>query len=211
MLSYAVQALKDADVVDRLIVSTDSEEYADVARRYGADVPFLRPAELASDRRTLIEVMGHLLETFDSMGEHFDAVLSCQATVPLIRAETIRSVVDKFHTTGCEAVATVSTIRQGHPYLAKRLTGPDGDIAKPMFTLPEETAAYPRQARPDAYFFNGAIFLRDRSLLSTPDPATNALGLAPRTVEMDSIEATNIDEPLDFFIAEHLIQCGGKV
>lgn len=211
LIYYPIMAAREAVNIDRFIVSTDDKEIADIAASFGAEVPFVRPDDLASGTTTLIYVMRHALHYFDALGEHFDAVLSLQATTPLISSATIDAVVEKFHSTGCDAVVTAAEIRHGHPLLSKKIV--EGDKLVDFFPVPSDTIRYPRQRREPAYYCNGSIFLRDRHLLDNLDPYSNCLGDSPRAVIIDGEEAINIDEKLDFRLAEFLMserERGGK-
>jgi len=205
LVSYAIEAACKAGV-GKIIVSTDDEYYASVAREFGAETPFIRPASLGSGRVRLHHVMAHALNYFDMEGQNYDAVLSLQATVPLIRSSTISRVIDKFHQDKCESVGTVSQIRHGHPYLAKKIGGMNDDVAEDYLKLAKGEPRYPRQVRPDLYYFNGAMFLRDRSLLDEMDEDTNCMGKKPRVIKMDDYESINIDEELDFNVAEYFLK-----
>ena len=120
-----------------MIISTDSLEYAEIAESYGAEVPFIRPAELADLSTRLHHVMKHALDFFDRIGEKFDAVLSLQPTVPLITTNTLEELIKKFDSQDCKAVGTASEIRQGHPYLAKTFVWPAEDTAQDYIRLEE--------------------------------------------------------------------------
>ncbi len=208
LMHYAIGTALETPGIDKVIVSTDDEEFAKVANLGGAETPFLRPPELSGSRVTLIHVMKHALDFYDEQGVHFDAVLSVQATAPLLTSATLAKMLELFRSKeGCTAVATASPIRRGHPWLAKRLVGPNEDEAIDFVELPEGTVRYPRQIRPGAFYFNGCAFLRHRSLLEDPDPPTNALGGRPSVVVIEDEESINIDDMFDFKIAE-LLQAG---
>jgi len=202
LISYPIQATKEASGVGRLIVSTDDKEIAEYALSQGVEVPFMRPAELAEGSVTLIHVMKHALQFFRERGEEYDAIMSIQATTPALKPETINKVVNVFHNTGANAVTTVTEVFHGHPIICKRLVGERNDELDEYFDIPVDMPRYPRQAREPAYYPNGAVFLRDSSLLDKIDPATNCLGLRPRAVLMSREESVNIDGPLDFSLAE---------
>jgi CMP-N-acetylneuraminic acid synthetase len=82
LLAHTLLAGQSATVVDRLIVSTDDERVAEVARAHGAEVPFLRPAALSADIPSLKPVVVHAVETLEAGGEHADVVVVLQATTP---------------------------------------------------------------------------------------------------------------------------------
>lgn len=206
LVAHVIEAAQNVAGIGRIIVSTDDEKYALIANSYGAETPFLRPSDLSGSNVRLHHVIKHTLDYFDNIGEHYDAILSLQATVPLIKPTTFEKVVGKFHEFDCKAVGTVSRIRHGHPYLCKKLIGQDGDIAVDFLDLDNGTPRYPRQVRPTLYYFNGSIFLRDRSLLDEMDEATNCMGDSPHVVVMDDIESINIDEEIDFKLAEYFLK-----
>jgi CMP-N,N'-diacetyllegionaminic acid synthase len=206
LLAHVILAAKTAANTMKIVVSTDTEEYANLAKQYGAETPFIRPIELGRSTVRLHHVVKHALDYFDGIGERFDAVLSLQATVPLVRPATMDLVIEKFHRLHCESVGTVTEIRHGHPYLSKKLVGAENDIAVDFITLDPGIPRYPRQVRPDLYYFNGSMFLRDRSLLDKMDETTNCMGAAPRVVFMDEIESMNIDNEVDFKIAEYFLK-----
>jgi CMP-N-acetylneuraminic acid synthetase len=206
LVAHVILAARNAVSTGKIIVSTDKREYASIANQYGADTPFIRPADLGQSSVRLHHVIKHALDYFDDIGEHFDAVLSLQATVPLVQPATIDKVIEKFHRLNCESVGTVTEIRHGHPYLSKKLIGAENDIAVDFMTLESGTPRYPRQVRPKSYYFNGSSFLRDRSLLAEMDESTNCMGVEPRVVIMDEVESINIDDEIDFKIAEYFLK-----
>ncbi len=188
----------------KCIVSTDSKEIAGIARNCGAETPFLRPKEFSGDRASLLQVINHALLYFDSIGEHYGAVLSLQATTPLLSFESIKKAIDTFHATNAQCVVSISEIRQGHPVLAKRIMS-DGTL-KDYCTLPKDTIRYPRQAREPAFYASGGLFLRDRTLIEEMDKITNGFGDIPIGVPISQEESVNIDDPFDFEIAELLLR-----
>jgi len=204
LVSYAIEALKKTKGIQKCIVSTDSIEYADIAKELGIEAPFIRPSELGMGDVRLHHVMKHALDYFDSIGEKFDAVLSLQATAPLIKVNTLEKAINRFQERNCQSVGTVSKIRHEHPYLAKKILE-DGSLSD-FLKLSTEERRYPRQVRPNLCYFNGSIFLRDRSLLDEMDEASNCMGDSPQAIFMDDFESINIDNGFDFDIAECIIK-----
>ena len=198
LIGHAIEKALSINRLSKVIISTDSLEYAEIAESYGAEVPFIRPAELADSSTRLHHVMKHALDFFDRIGEKFDAVLSLQPTVPLITTNTLEELIRKFDSQDCKAVGTASEIRQGHPYLAKLLSGPAEDTAEDFIRLEKGIVRYPRQKRPFLVFFNGAAFLRDRCLLEEMNEDENCMGDGPKVLMMSDLESLNIDEEFDF-------------
>ena len=96
LISYVIETCLAAESVERTVVSTDHERIAEVARRYGAEVPFTRPPALAGDEVTLDPVIYHAVTALEAEGDHaIDVVLTVQPTVPLLRPSTIDRAVRK--------------------------------------------------------------------------------------------------------------------
>ena len=112
LIGYAIAAAQEADIFSRIIVSTDSEEYADIARGYGADVPFLRPFEMASSTSPDIEWILHAL---GNIGTVHDAFAIVRTTSPLRRGEAIRRAWAQLQSCPeADSLRAVERVRQ-HP------------------------------------------------------------------------------------------------
>lgn len=100
IIAYSIRAALECGVFDRIIVSTDDEEIAAVARDEGADIPFLRPATLADDHTGTNAVVKHALTWFADHGEVFDQVCCIYATAPFVQARYLREGLEKLETSG---------------------------------------------------------------------------------------------------------------
>lgn len=89
MIAWSIEAAQKSGVFDRVIVSTDDEEIAEVAREYGAEVPFMRPAELSNDYAGTVPVIHHAADWLIDHGYTIDFVCCIYATAPFVRAEDI--------------------------------------------------------------------------------------------------------------------------
>ena len=89
MIAWSIEAAKASDCFDRIIVSTDAEEIAEVAKSYGAEVPFMRPAELADDYAGTTEVVRHSVESLATVDQEFSAVCCLYATAPFVQSSDI--------------------------------------------------------------------------------------------------------------------------
>ena len=83
LMQYSIEAARESGIMDRIFVSTDSPRYADIARAAGAEVPFLRPADIAGDRAVATDYLVHAIETYRTLGETFDYFALLQPTSPL--------------------------------------------------------------------------------------------------------------------------------
>ncbi|HAT2140300.1 cytidylyltransferase domain-containing protein [Legionella pneumophila] len=202
LIVHVIQAALNASLVEDLIVSTDDTEIADVARQMGVEIPFMRPMELADGKTVLLDVVGHAMDHFDKIGRRYDAILNLQPTVPHIRPETIDEVIKRFYE-GARSVFTVTAVQHGHPYICYE-RGRDGLSFTPFLKLKPGQGRYPRQVRPELFYPNGAVFLRERGLILQRDYTTNGMGDNPDAVVMSARESVNIDSMEDLLIAEAL-------
>jgi len=178
--------------LDRVIVSTDSEEIAVVARACGGDVPFLRPAELALDDTPTLPVVLHALAR---IGGEYDAVMILQPTSPLRTAEDIDAALAMLAADpSADSVISVVKVGDNHPARMKELR--EGVLVDPSFA--EETEGKRRQDLPDYYLRNGAIYLtRTRVLVDDQSfKGRRSLGYV-----MPEERSVNIDGRLDFLLA----------
>lgn len=201
LIAYILEVALQAKTLDRVIVSTEDEEIAAVARGYGAEVPFLRPQELASDEVSLIPVLKHAVEQLDKMGWKADIVVSLQPTSPLTEPGDIENAVNKMIKTGCDSVVSVYQIERQHPYRAMRL---EEDKLMPLYK--EGQRFLQRQDLPLLYAFNGAIYVRKRNLLEGWGGQDFALGEDVRAIIIDREKSIDINSPLDFLVAEAILK-----
>ena len=107
LIAYAIEAARSSGIIDRVVVSTDAEDIAEVARSLDADVPFMRPPDLASDRAPMLAVVQHALSTLQQSGWKTDIVLLLQPTSPLRQPRHLIEAMTLLNTTGADAVASV--------------------------------------------------------------------------------------------------------
>ena len=154
LIAHSIQAALGAQTTRRVVVSTDDEEIAEVSRRYGAEVPFMRPVELATDDVPIMPVVQHLAKTLDPEGVNYPVVVILQATNPFKTSRSIDSAVQLLvEHNDCDAVLSVSPVSQ-HPYRMRTLAE-NGGVLKPLFKNVNLYAQ--RQQLPEVYHYNGAI------------------------------------------------------
>ena len=162
LLWYSVQAAKECSYIHTTIVSTDSERYAEVARECGAEVPWLRPAELSADTTASIDVVIHALEYYLQQGRHFDAVCLLQPTTPLREKGSLIGAVERFLM--LDADALVSVVPVPHEYNPHWLFEPDAQGLLHIATGEKEIIKR-RQELPPAFMRDGSIYLTKTSVL----------------------------------------------
>ena len=196
LIAYAIESARGARRLGRCIVSTDDEEIARVARQYGADVPFLRPPELATDRAASIGVMQHAVRAVEESegGRPYDAVLMLQPTAPFRTAADIDGALDLLERSGADSVISVVDVQGHHPARMKFL---DGDrLVDPPFG--EAVENQPRQELRSMYLRNGAIYATRRDVLL----GGSFKGRDCRAWIMPAERSVNIDTVDDFAYAE---------
>lgn len=199
LIAYAIEAGLAAKRVNRVVVSTDDQEIADVAREYGADVPFMRPASLASDSALQIEAVKHALTTLKSTGEDFDAVAVLQPTCPLRNAADIDGALQLMDDTEADTVISVTQVQGYHP-LTMYVEDGCGSL-RPL--LDGNPAGVLRQEFSNVWWRNGAVYaIKSSVILEHGTLYGDRIVGYPMPVE----RSANIDEPLDWDIAELLLR-----
>ncbi len=201
LLAYTIAAGRASVRVTDLVVSTEDPEIADVARSYGAEV-IERPAELATDEAPTAPVIQHALERVQqSTGRAHDYVLTLQPTTPFRRGWDIDAAVDLLEATPNPDASVTSVVRifDAHPVRVKRL---EGDRLLPY--IAGDDVPTRRQDLPPAYLRNGAIYLSHRHTIV----GGSVWGSPEIPYEMPPERSVNIDEPLDFLLAEAVVRAG---
>lgn len=109
IIAWSIEAAHESGCFDRIIVSTDSEEIAEVARTYGASVPFLRPSELSGDYVATAPVVAHAITELESAGVPVSDVCCIYATAPFVLAEDLRIALAKLHAEAADFVFTATS------------------------------------------------------------------------------------------------------
>lgn len=165
LIAWTIEAALRSRRLERVIVSTDDEEIAKVSREWGADVPFMRPAELAKDDSPHLEVIRHALGWLESESEaELDYLMLLQPTSPLRTCADIDRAIALGEEKDADAVISVCQTHD-HPFLSKQVAA-DGKLLD-FVQKPQGYLA--RQSLPPAYSLNGAIYLVRRSLLLERD------------------------------------------
>lgn len=204
MIAHAILAAKKSKYVDRVIVSTDDPAIIKVAKKYGAEVPFIRPAELASDAALALPVLQHAVSYIERRDKFRpDLVILIQPTSPLVKSSDIDGVIEKIIKTKTNSCFTVSEISQ-RPEWMYSLEG-----KKPKLFLSSDNLETRRsQDLPKLAIINGAVYvtkyntLMKRGLIS--DRKNTSIYVMPKERSVD------IDDYFDFKIAEALIKYNDK-
>lgn len=196
LIAWTVMAALDAARLSRVVVSTDDAEIADAARFAGAEVPFLRPPELARDDTPTLPVVQHALRTLEAEGDRYDAVCLLQPTNPFRTAATIDACIARMDESGADAVVSVLPVPAEHNPHWVYFRGADGAL---RLATGEPQPIPRRQALPPAFHREGSVYVsRMRCVLELG----SLYGERVLGVEVDPRYSVNIDTPDDWARAE---------
>ena len=198
LIWYSIRAALDSGLFDEIMVSTDSEKYAKIAKECGASVPFLRSKSTSGDKASSWDAVKEVLDNYSIKGVQFDNVMLLQPTSPLRNAEDIINAFDIMKKNNAMSVVSVCEVE--HSPLWSNTLPKDGCLAG--FLRPEVTNTTGRQALPTYYRINGAIYLTKISEVLGENLYTDSsfAYVMPRSRSVD------IDTELDFKMAEFLLQ-----
>ena len=200
LLGHAVASCREATRLARFLVSTDSAEIAEEGRRHGAEVPFLRPSELASDEAGMVPVLQHAVRWLESSGGPRPThVVTIQPTSPFRVGADIDRTVDKAVATGADSAQTVTEVAYP-PFFMKTL---DGDRTVPLFLDGHKYVR--RQDTPVVYQPSGAVFVTRYDVLMGEG---RVLGDDNRALVTGFEASVHIDTEWDFVFAELLLERG---
>jgi CMP-N,N'-diacetyllegionaminic acid synthase len=202
LIAYSIAAAHESGVFGAVVVSTDSEEIAEVARRYGADVPGLRPVEMSTSTSYDIEWVLHVMRERDE-----DVFAILRPTSPFRNAQTIRRAFERLVELGedADSIRAVEPARQ-HPAKMWTLAG---ELLEPLLPQPEgETPLHSRQyqALPKVYAQNSSLELAWSRVLGEQVPTISGSRVAPFFTE--GAEGFSIDYPDDIERAERMLAGG---
>ncbi len=188
LLAWSIAAALRSPAVDRVIVSTDSESYGQLATEHGAEVPFLRPAELAGDQSRDLEFILHAIDWLDDRGEDPDLVMHLRPTTPFRSPPDLDAAVEMMLGEGSPGGPRPTAVRSVHEMstTAYKSMEIDGGVLRQMGaeTTALDRANDPRQDFPVTYLANGYVdilsttFIRRSGLLHGDRVAPFVTGLA---------------------------------
>ncbi|MEI8305742.1 MAG: acylneuraminate cytidylyltransferase family protein [Chloroflexales bacterium] len=198
LIAWTIEAALRSKAVSRVIVSTDDAEIAAISRQWGAEVPFLRPALLASDTSPHLPVLLHALAWIDEHdSQRYDYILLLQPTSPLRATDDIEHAVQIARDRHADSVVSVYPAHP-HPLLARRITD-DGHLEE---FAPRTEGYLARQGLPPAYMLNGAIYLVRREVLVDRQSFYTDRTFA---YVMPQERSLDIDTPWDLYLANLIL------
>lgn len=202
LIAHTIEHASSASRIDRTIVSTDDEEIAEVAKEHGADIPFMRPAELATDTATLPETITHALDNLQKADSKYDWICTLQATCPLRTPKDIDETLAKLDKTGADSCLTISKyVTPPQWAMARDENGALSEFFDFQMLWTDEPAR--SQDIPELYHPNGAVFATSieawRTYESFYTPYTTGY-------EMPRERSFDVDEPWELELVRDLLE-----
>lgn len=204
LIAWSIEQALAVRRIDRVIVSTDSEEIAAVAKSHGAEVPFMRPAELARDDSPEWSAWKHALGYIQQSGQSLpDAMVSVPATAPLRLPADIENCLDEYEKGMADVVITVTDAHR-NPYFNMVKELPGGAVE---LVIPPKSAIVRRQDVPVVYDMATVAYVARPEFVMTHNGSFDG---TVRAVHVPPQRAVDIDTLLDFQIAECLFNLRGR-
>ncbi|MBC2400055.1 cytidylyltransferase domain-containing protein [Clostridium tetanomorphum] len=197
LIAYTIEEGIKSKYIDKLIVSTEDKEIADISKNYGAEVPYLRPEEISKDETPGIHPIIHGIEYFDKHNNNFDYVICLQCTSPFRSAYQIDEAIEKLIEKDADSIVSVCESEVSPYWMKKIINGKVTDF------LEESTFYARRQDTPKVYRLNGAIYIAKKHILMNYKSwyTENTIPYI-----MDEKTSLDIDNIMDFKFAQFLIK-----
>jgi CMP-N-acetylneuraminic acid synthetase len=199
LIAWSIEQAKACPEITRVVVSTDSEIIADVARSYCAEVPFMRPVELAKDTVGKWEVWQHALEACEShYGEPIDLYVDLDCTSPLRDVDDISKAIAQFRASSVDAVFSVCEARK-NPYF--NMLEVEGGCQRICKALPHQVVR--RQDAPKVYEHVASIYVLSPDYLRR---GTGLLSGCTQGYDIGAAKSLDVDSQFDFELVEYLMR-----
>lgn len=197
LIAYTIEAARESGMFSKIIVSTDSKHVAEIARKYGAEIPFMRPDEISGDMASSDDAILHALAFYESQGIKFEEVCKLQPTSPLRTAKHIQEACMLFRKKKADFLVSVCECEHS-PLWAGKI---GEDLSMDTF-IAEEVKRACRQDLPIYYRLNGAIYIGKTERFCEKK---NFLGKNSVAYIMSQRDSVDIDSDLDFLLAQQIM------
>lgn len=199
LIHYSIDVARQLSGDEDICVSTDDDDIIKAVEGYGINVPFKRPAELASDAAGMYEVLLHAVDHYEKAGKRYDCVVLLQPTSPFRKVRHVKEALGLYDE-GIDMVVGVSEAK-ANPYFTLREENDRGFLEKSKSLGPVAT----RQAAPTVYEVNGAVYVINvKSLKGTHIQEFTKV----KKYVMDEISSLDLDSPVDWQFCSFLVEKG---
>ncbi len=192
IIAYSIEAALSSGVFDAVMVSTDDEEIAEIAKKYGAKVPFFRSEKTANDFATTVDVIEEVLNTYKERGEEFDIFCCIYPTAPFITAKRLKDAVEEL--ANSDADSLIPVVRFSYPP-QRAMEIHDGKL---VFRQPENLSKRSQDLEP--HFHDAGQFYVVRSESFFKNRGIMVGDILP--MELSELEVQDIDNEVDWKLAE---------
>jgi CMP-N,N'-diacetyllegionaminic acid synthase len=201
LIAHTIREALLSSYISRYVVSTDDIDIQKIALTYGAESPFLRPAELATDTASSVAALQNAVAWVErEEGVKYDCVIELMATNPLKTVNDIDACISKLIDTGADSVIAVHRLDDHHPARIKKILN-DRIVD---FCVPEKLESRRQDLTPQAYIRSGSIYALQRNHLMVQGQRYGSIESRPYILPPE--RAINIDSEIDFMIAEQLLK-----
>ena len=202
LIAYTISEALKSSLITEMVVSSEDDDIIRIAKRYGANVPFKRPIELAGDDVTTLAVLKHAVGTMEKLkGLTYAYVVLLYPTTPLKTREDIDAVIRKLMETSADSVVSITRVVTAHPLRMCKIV----DDRVMSFIQNASIGMFRRQDLPPVYIRNDCAYAFHRDMLMSADDK-NMFGRDVRAYIMPSERSVDINEPLDLLTAEALMK-----
>ncbi len=204
LIAYSIKAALDSPSITRVIVSTDSEKIASMAKHYGAEVPFIRPNEISGDLSTDLEVFKHALDWLKINEEYVpDFIVQLRPTSPIRTVSLIESCIERLITSDCDSLRIVTKAFHT-PYKMWQVSDENAPMT-PLLEIADIAEPYnqPRQNLPDVYWQIGTLDVIKSSVI-IKDHSMSGSKILPYIIPQEL--AADIDDLKSFEVAEYILK-----
>jgi CMP-N,N'-diacetyllegionaminic acid synthase len=201
LIAYTIEVAQKWGKADKIIVSTDSEKIADIAKNYDVEVPFLRPVELAGDSSGKIGAIKHAITFLEGKGEYYDIIVDLDVTAPLRTIDDLDNALKLFLDNDVNNVYSVCEARR-NPYFNMVELSENGRV---KLCKNIDKTILSRQTAPKIYDMNASIYVYKRDFIMNTDICHSDNTIA---YVMPPERSIDIDNQLDFEFIEFLLEKG---
>ena len=201
LIAYTIEEALKSKYINRYLVSTDDDEIKNISINFGAEVPFKRPIDVSTDIASSVSALQHAVNWVESEeGIIYDYVIELMCTNPLKIVDDIDSCIEKLIQTNADSVIAVNKLEDHHPRRIKKI---ENDFIVD-FCLEEIPESRRQDLLPEAYIRSGSIYALKRDHLMIDNRRYGSKNSRPYILP-DS-RSINLDTPIDFLVAEHMLK-----
>ena len=192
IMAYSIEAAIRSGAFDEVMVSTDDEEIADIARKYGASVPFMRSEKTANDFATTVDVIDEVISEYHNRGKDFDVFACIYPTAPFITADKLKEAVEKLSSSDADSLIPV--VRFSYPP-QRAMEIRDGRL---VFRQPENLSKRSQDLEPHYHDAGQFYVVKTESFLKNKGIMVGQI----LPMELSELEVQDIDNEVDWKLAE---------